>query len=96
MTRGKVIELEWRNGCIDCDGFNCYDTSINRGLADEVKESNCVLPYNYCNSTLDECDTQVFLTFKGRDLHDRTCLSENYDLIGFSDFNEKSMFQSLL
>ena len=38
----------------------------------------------------------MFLTFKGRDLHDRTCLSENYDLIGFSDFNEISMFQSLL
>jgi hypothetical protein len=57
LDEGQVTKLEWENDCYDCDGYNCYDTTVNRDGIWPINENNCVSPYNYCNDTNSLCDT---------------------------------------
>ena len=88
LDAGKISALEWRNSCYKgqgCDEIDCEDSSI---VYDGVtfEEKNCFKPD--CSTAGDnECDTQVFVTWVGRDSGRDDCTSDNYRLSGFADFS---------
>ena len=48
------------------------------------EESNCFI--NECTVDMNECDTQVFVTWAGRDNEREDCVSDNYRLSDFYNY----------
>lgn len=91
MEIGVVTALDWSNSCYEgqvCDPINCIETTINNYKT----EINCVL--DGCSSAMSQCDTQVYVTWKGKDSEKRTCLSDNFRISGFTDFGIKSYYDA--
>ena len=49
---------------------------------------------NDCKSGMTQCDTQVYVTWVGKDRDGRTCLSDNFRISGFTDFGVKSYYDA--
>ena len=43
---------------------------------------------------MSQCDTQVYVTWVGKDRDGRTCLSDNFRISGFTDFGVKSYYDA--
>lgn len=95
IDEGKVSFLEWRNSCFDnqgCTPDDCKDTSVTY---EEVvyTEHNCLK--NDCeDAEAKTCDTQIFLTWVGRDSDRDDCTSDNYRISGFTNYSIISYLNS--
>lgn len=87
IKEGKVDSLEWRNNCFDnqgCTPDDCKETTV---MYEETKyeEHNCLK--SDCAEAGDrECDTQVFVTWAGRDSKRDDCTSDNYRISAFTNY----------
>lgn len=88
IDAGKVDFLDWRNNCFDmqgCSPEDCKQTTVT--YEDQVyEENNCLKSDCVAGSGPNDCDTQVFLTWVGRDNKRDDCTSDNYRLSAFTDF----------
>jgi len=96
MDRGKIDFLEWRNSCYDdqgCEPEDCLDTSVT--VAGQVhSEQNCFT--QDCGTEGDySCDTQVFVTWVGRDNGRDDCTSDNYRISAFLNYGIMSYLESV-
>jgi hypothetical protein len=87
LDEGKIDALEWRNSCFDessCRPDDCKDTSLTYNELDYSErncfKSDCAVAEQY------DCDSQVFLTWIGRDNDRDDCTSDNYRISGFTNF----------
>ena len=93
LDEGKIDSLVWRNNCYDlqvCDTNDCKDTSV---IYEEetFEEVNCMR--TDCQSVDDNtCDTQVFVTWVGRDKARDDCTSDNYRISGFTNYSIVSYY----
>ena len=88
LKQGQISFLEWRNSCYEdqgCDPQDCKDTSITFDGTDH-NEANC-LQQNCKDMGSPKCDTQVYLTWVGRDNDRDDCTSDNYRLSSFFNFS---------
>ena len=96
MENGLITGLNWVNSCYEdqcCDVNNCLDTSLASEI-NPVPERNCML--SSCTASMNQCDTQVYVTWVGTDKQKRVCTSDNFRLTGFVDFGVKSYVESAL
>ena len=88
LEKGKIKFLEWRNNCFDnqgCRPDECKDTSIVHE-GERHSEFNCFL--SGCENVSDRsCDSQVFVTWVGRDNNRDDCTSDNYRISSFYNFS---------
>ena len=87
LDEGKIDALEWRNTCFDdssCRPDDCKDTSLTFDGVD-YSERNC-FKSDCATSSQYACDSQVFLTWVGRDNDRDDCTSDNYRISGFTNF----------
>ena len=99
IENGKIGFLEWRNNCFDnqgCKVDDCKNASVVYG--DETfEENNCFQSDCFASDTVKVatgCDTQVFLTWVGRDNDRDDCTSDNYRISAWSNFSIVSYLQS--
>lgn len=96
LDEGKISGLEWRNNCFDmqgCDPDQCKDTSVVINVDETIDEHNCFR--SDCFQVSDNtCDTQVFLTWVGRDNDRDDCTSDNYRISAFTNFGIVSYLDS--
>ena len=94
IKNGYVTSLDWSNSCYDgqvCETNQCVNTSLSSPV-NPVTEYNCML--FGCTSAMGQCDTQVYVTWVGKDRDNRTCLSDNFRISGFTDFGVKSYYDA--
>ena len=87
LDQGQISVLEWRNSCYKnqgCDSKDCEDSTVTFD-GETYPENNCFRT-DCANATEGECDTQVFVTWVGRDSGRDDCTSDNYRISGFSDY----------
>ena len=101
LDKGAVIFLEWRNNCFDqqaiakgCDVDDCKDSSVKFN-GEKYVEHNCFRT-DCADENVDsyECDTQVFVTWVGRDNDRDDMTSDNYRISGFYDFGIVSYLEA--
>ena len=95
LEEGKISNIEWRNNCFDMQGCrpdDCEDTSVDYGGKNH-NEFNCFR--SGCAGVSDySCDTQVFVTWVGRDNGRDDCTSDNYRISSFYNFGIVSYLNS--
>ena len=69
-----------------CDNDDCQDTSLTY-LDKEYEEVNCFRNDCISDTPSNTCDTQVFVTWWGRDSQRDDCTSDNYRVSGFQNFS---------
>lgn len=95
LKDGFVSSLKWKNSCYGgqvCEQLDCVDTTFKGIGIFQFPEMNCVK--HGCSESDPTCDTQVFVTFVGKDSDQRTCVSDNMRLTGFTDFGVKSYYDA--
>ena len=96
LTNGYISGLNWSNSCYDnqvCETNQCKPLTITSDL-NPVTEYNCML--FGCTAAQSQCDTQVYVTWVGKDRDNRTCVSDNFRISGFTDFGVKSYYDAAL
>lgn len=89
IDEGKISALEWRNNCFDmqgCDPDQCKDTSVVLNEKKTVEEHNCFVSDCFTASD-NRCDSQVFVTWVGRDNDRDNCTSDNYRISAFTNYS---------
>ena len=91
LDKGAIESLQWRNNCFDmqaCGSGNdiCKDTSVTVG-DDTYEEENCLRKECASESNENTCDTQVFVTWWGRDSDRDDCTSDNFRISGFVNYS---------
>jgi len=75
---------------------DCIDSSVTvtPATGDPVvyEETNCFL--TGCLADNVSCDTQVYVTWVGKDASDYECTSDNFRISGFTDFGVVSFLES--
>ena len=99
LDQGKISFVDWRNNCFDgqgCKTDDCKDASV---VFQEktYSELNCFRSDCSVTATTkapEGCDTQVFLTWVGRDNDRDDCTSDNYGISAFNNFSIISYIQA--
>ena len=96
LDQGKIKFLEWRNNCFDMQGCRpdeCKDTSM-MWEGEEQTEFNRFR--SGCENVSDHtCDSQVFVTWVGRDNNRDDATSDNYRISSFYNFSIISYLNSV-
>ena len=89
LDKGKISLLEWRNNCFDMQGCrpdDCKDSSVTDALSGKVSADYNCFRADCAGVTDNSCDSQVFVTWVGRDSDRDDCTSDNYRISAYSNF----------
>jgi hypothetical protein len=77
LYKGKVVAIEWDDGCEECDANHCLDNV-------------CALDQTSCKGT--NCDMKIYLAWIGTDYNDRYCTSAGSLPSNFRTFSFGTMY----
>ena len=98
MEKGKIYDIVWDNGCIDCDdsckndlvSVSAFNSSFTQTYENCYETEACVT-----NNGVNNCDPKFYITWFGTDKDKRQLKTAGLAMTKFKHYSVSSLYSSI-